>query len=194
MFGLQGVHVSVFVLEAHVPGRALTVKRAAHHFRAHQDVAPERFRFFRTGFPHHARAFARILERVNQRLDHLARVLRLLLWQERILDRAPERQALDALRRPIRRDFLARHPPHLFGVALEKGVEETLAKLVAHPILEVDRIRHRENARLHPGENAKRRLEHAQLHQCFHRLERISEKLPVVENSRGTRPIQHVVR
>ena len=153
-----------------------------------------RLRLFGAGFPHHAGTFARILEGIDQRLDDLGFVLRLPLREERILDRAAERKAFDALRRPVGRDLLAAHAPDLLGVALEEGVEETLAELIAHPILEVVRVAHREKPRLEPGEDAEGRLEDAELRQRLERLQRIGEELAAVKNARGTRPIEHVVR
>jgi hypothetical protein len=88
------------------------------------------------------------------------------------------------LRRPVRRDFLAGHAPHFFSVALEEGVEEAFAELIAHPILEVRRIADGQHTRLHPGEDAEGRLEDTELHEGLNRFQWIGEKLSAVENAR----------
>jgi hypothetical protein len=50
-------------------------------------------------------------------------------------NRCAEAQPFDALRRPIGGNFIAAHPPHLFGVGLEEDREQPLTELVAHPIV-----------------------------------------------------------
>src|SRR6202022_629023 len=77
---------------------------------------------------------------------------------------------------------------------LEESVEKTPAKLVAHPFFEVARVAHRKEPGFKPGENAKERLENAELQECLERFERVSEKFSAVKNPRRARTLQHVVR
>src|SRR5207244_8667214 len=99
--------------------------------------------FFRARFPHHPRAFARIPERIDQRLDNVGAVaVRRTLRQERVLDRAAKGKTADALCGPIGRNFFAAHPPHFFGVALKENVEETFAEFIADLLLELSRMAH----------------------------------------------------
>jgi hypothetical protein len=45
-------------------------------------------------------------------------------------------EPLDALRRPLGADLVARHAPHLLGVGLEEGRVEATPEAVDHPLLE----------------------------------------------------------
>src|SRR3546814_16988760 len=48
----------------------------------------------------------------------------------------PQRQALDALRRPVRRHLVAGHAPDLFRIGLEEDREQLVAEGVDGPVLE----------------------------------------------------------
>ena len=91
------------------------------------------------GVPHHARPEPRIAEGLEQRLDRLP-VVGPLVEPERALEpvgnRAPQAEALDALRGPVGAHLVARHAPHLLGVGLEEDRIEPLAELVDGPVLE----------------------------------------------------------
>src|SRR5205807_3858238 len=163
--------------------------------RGRFDFATHRLHFFGARFPHHARAFTRIAERIDQGLDDFGAVaVRGTLRQERVFDRAAERKTTDALRGPVSRDFFAAHPPNFFGVALEENVEETLAELIADPLLEVSRMPHWKNSRLKPGQNADCRSYDAEFDQRFERFERVGKKFAVVVDLGRARPLKHVVR
>src|SRR5579864_2997084 len=90
-------------------------------------------------FPHHSGTTPWISEGFKERLGPHS-VIGLLVETERALEaieyRASKAEALDALRRPICRNFVAGHAPHLFGVGLEEDREELLAELVDGPVLE----------------------------------------------------------
>jgi len=92
-------------------------------------------------------------------LDDLGAIAIVTLRDNCILDRAPEREASDPLRGPVRRDLSAAHSPYFLGVALEECIEKSSSELVAHPILEIARVGHGKKPRLEPGDKAKRRLE-----------------------------------
>ena len=53
---------------------------------------------------------------------------------------APRLKALDTLRRPVGRHFVARHAPHLFCVGFEKDRKQLVAKLVDRPVLKTAHI------------------------------------------------------
>ncbi len=91
VFRFDRLEISVAVFELNGPCRSCFVVSAAVHARAHFDFAAHRFHFIRARFPHHARAFARIPERIDQGFDDLGAVaIRGTLRQERVLDRAAQ--------------------------------------------------------------------------------------------------------
>src|SRR6266404_1206493 len=131
---------------------------------------------------------------MDERLDHLAAVAVITLRDESVLDCAAEGKSSDPLRRPVGGDFLAAHPPNFFGVALEKGVKEPFAELIAHPLFKIARISHRKEARFQRGKNAQSRSEDTQFEQRFKWPQRIGEKFSVVKNPRRPWPHEHVIR
>ena len=102
-------------------------------------------------------------------------------------------EALDALRRPIGGNLVARHAPHFLGVGLEENLEQPLAELVAHPFMESARRRDGKNFRVGVGRQARRAGEHAELEQRFEGLERVGEELAVVVDARQPRPRDEIV-
>ena len=89
------------VLVENGPGAARIIVFATRHPAIHIELAAERFCLFRTRFPHHTGTFAWVLKGVDQGLDHFRAVFGLTPRKEGILNRAPQRKTLDALRRPI---------------------------------------------------------------------------------------------
>src|ERR1700733_11961062 len=65
---------------------------------------------------------------------------------QRVNDGLADRESLDALRAPLRRDFRAGYSPDLLGVVLEKGTVELLPEAVDQKVLE----RHFGRAGHHP--------------------------------------------
>ena len=51
--------------------------------------------------------------------------------------RSGNRQSLDPLSAPFSANTLTRHPPNLFGVVLEKGTKEAIAKPINQEILKI---------------------------------------------------------
>jgi len=88
------------------------------------------------------------------------------------------------LRCPVGGNFLTTHSPDFFGVTLEECVEQSFAKLIANPFLEIFRIPDREQTSFQPGKNAQNRFENAKLQQGFNWLERIREKFAAIKNAR----------
>src|SRR5262249_14131440 len=120
-------------------GDAISLPPDALDRRAHRDLGAALADEIPAPLPHLTRTQTRIAKPVDQRLGDLAAALA----EKSVADRAAERQVSDALRCPVRRELLRRDPPHFFGVGLEEDFEETLAKAVGDPLLEVifDRIR-----------------------------------------------------
>ena len=72
--------------------------------------------------PQHSRSALRIVEFVDQGLDHGAPGPR-GLRQEGVLDGREQREPLDPLRRPLGHDLVAGDAPDLLGVGLEEDLE-----------------------------------------------------------------------
>src|SRR5260370_28083090 len=86
-------------------------------------------------------------EPVDQRGHHIAPIARTAPRHQRTLQDQPQVDALDALRRPVRRELLGADTPHLLRVGLEQDAEKTPPELVPHPVLEASRIADRPGAR-----------------------------------------------
>ena len=101
MIGFDGLLISIAILELNSPGLRSLIIGTAVNARGHLDFAAHRFHFFGARFPHHARPFTRVAERIDQCLDNVGAVAVVMLRNQRVLDRAAEREAFDALRRPV---------------------------------------------------------------------------------------------
>src|SRR5437588_372693 len=112
-------------LSSMVIGKFLQLAAFQHLSAALLDLA-------RGGFPHHAGTAARILEAFDQCLDYRLAGFRLARGKQRLLQRSEHRHAeiesLDALRRPVGGDLVARHAPYFFGVGFEEDQEQFLAE------------------------------------------------------------------
>ena len=135
------------------------------------------------GLPHLAGTQSRILEFVDERLDAVGALGERGGGENRL----GERQALDALRRPLGPDFGAGDAPDLFGVGLEEGQVKHLAETVGDPLLEVflDRVRPPVPAQV--AQHDPGGAPQPQAAQRIGRLERIVEKLAVIVNARQSR-------
>src|SRR6266404_7071554 len=185
------ITLSIFIFDRPTP--RYLVAGAPSHFTTHLDLATLRLHLFSTRFPHHAWTSPRIAKGIDERLNYFRSIPIVALRKERVLNRATERKSLDALRRPVGRDFFAAHSPNFFSVTFEECVEEAFAELIAYPLLEIARISHGKQARFHPRQHAKHRLEDAELEKRFERFQRIGEEFSVVKNARRPRPYEHVV-
>src|ERR1041384_218683 len=143
------------------------VIRTARHSAPHLEPAAQRFHLFRARFPHHAGTASWIAKRMDERLDDLAPVAVVPLRNEGVLDRASERKSPDPLRGPVCGDFLAAHPPDLFGIALEECIEQAFAELIAYPLFEVARVTHWKESGFQPREGAESRFENAEPQPCL---------------------------
>ena len=160
------------------PQPLLVVVAECRETRSHVDFATLRTRFARRGVPHHARTLARVLEALDQRLDDFAVVgrraiveaLRLHRVAQRVRHGRPEVEALDALRRPVGRNFIAAHPPHFLGVGLEENCEQPLAELVGDPVVERLRLLVREGLLVHERQDAHRAFDDAEIAESFERF------------------------
>ena len=148
-------------------------------------------------FPHHARALARVLEALDQRLDHRPAGFRRALGQQRLLQRLDHRDAevepLDALRRPVGGNLVARHAPHLLGVGLEEDREQLLAELVAHPFVEIAGVLDRERLGVGERQHAGGAGEDAEVLQRLEGAQRIRVVLAAVVDARQARPRDEIV-
>ena len=152
----------------------------AHDFPVHDDAPALRFDLPSGALPHHAGSLSRIAEGVDEGLDRLLRLH--VSREERVFQRGPQGQPPDPLRRPVRRDLLAGHPPDLLGVGLEEDVEQAPAEPVADPLCEVRRMPVRQRHRFQVRQDAERRLQHAELAQRVARLQGVVEAFaPVVD-------------
>ena len=178
------------------PALGIGVPAQAVEPGAHMDLAAALFHAARGRLPHHARTLAGILERLDERLDLLA-VGRTASGCDRVAQRvrhgAPQVEALDALRRPVGRDLVAAHAPHLLRVGLEEDGEQALAELVGDPVVEALGVLGRERLLLQVGEDAQRRLHVAQVVERLEGLQGIGEVLAVVVDARQARPRDEVV-
>ncbi len=134
---------------------------------------------------------------LDQRLDLLAALLRRGAARQRVAQRvrhrAPQIEALDALRRPVGRDLVAAHAPHLLGVGLEEDREQALAELVGHPVVKVLGVGGGEGLLVQKRQHAQRRFHVAQVVQRLEGLERIGEVAAVVIDARQARALDEVV-
>ena len=168
------------------------------HVAAHQHPPAARHDLARRRLPHHAGALARILEALDQRLHHrsagrIGTAARLQRARQRVHDGDAQIEALDALRRPVGGNLVARHAPHLFGVGLEEHAEQPLAELVAHPVVEALRLRDRRHLGPRVGQHAGGAGEDAEIGERLERLERIGIEFPVVVDAREARPLDEIV-
>src|SRR6266478_8958792 len=175
------ITLSIFIFDRPTP--RYLVAGAPSHFTSHFEFPAKRRHLFGTGLPHHAWTSPRIAKGIDERLNYFRSIPIVALRKERVLNRATERKSLDALRRPVGRDFFAAHSPNFFSITFEECVEETFAELIAYPLFEIARIPYREEARFHPRKNAKNRFENAELQQRFERLQRIGKKIAAVKNT-----------
>ena len=91
MLGLERLCLPFSIGELNGPGGSAFVIRATGYFTAHLNLAAHLPGLVGACFPHHARAFARIAKRIDQRLNDLGPIRRLALGQKRIANGAAER-------------------------------------------------------------------------------------------------------
>ena len=135
---------------------------------------------------------------VDQRLDHLAALLRRGRARQRVAQRvrhgAPQIEALDALRRPVGRDLVAAHAPHLLGVGLEEDRRTGARRTGWRPSPGSSRGSAVGNACLCRNDSTHSAdLDDAEVVQRLEGLERIGEELAVVVDARQARALDEVV-
>ena len=105
---------------------------------------------------------------------------------------AAERQAPNALGRPVGADHVAGQAPHLFGVGLEEGLVEALPEAVHDPVLE----RLLGIGRLEPCAQVARRharaFHQAEVAHDVGQLERVGVVAALVEDARQPRHADHL--
>ena len=106
----------------------------AHDFPVHDDSPALRRDLAPGALPHHAGPLARVAEAVD---EGLRRRRPADPRQERVLQRRPQGQAADPLRRPVGRYLVAAHPPYLLGIGLEEDPEQAPAEPGADPVFEI---------------------------------------------------------
>ena len=152
----------------------------------------------RSRLPHHAGTAARILEALDQTLDHRSVDLRLACGQQRFLQRVHHRDAeietLDALRGPVGGNLVAGHAPHFLGVGFEEDREQLFAELVAHPFMKVRGGLDRQQLRIGEREHAGRAGEHAEIGERLEGAQRIRVVPAAIVDARQTRPRDEIVR
>jgi hypothetical protein len=128
------------------------------------------------------------VELVDQRLD-----LVVLVADERGLGGGEEREALDALGRPLGAQLGRGDAPDLLGVGLEEVLVEPLAEAVRHPLLEVLLLALGLHGRPEVGEAGAHELERAELLDHVHALERVGQELPVPVDARHARALEELL-
>ena len=107
-------------------------------------------------------------------------------------DRREQREALDALRGPLRSDAVTWNAPDLLRVGLEEDPVESPTEPVGDPVLEAD---FRSN-RLHPdpeiAQEHEEGIDDAEAHQGVHRLEGVVEEFAAVVDPGEPWPSQHL--
>ena len=146
--------------------------------------------------PHHAGAEAGIAKGFEQGFDFLA-VIGFLVQAERAFQTVghgiPEAQAFDPLGRPVRRHFVARHTPDLFGIGLEENRIELVAELVDRPVFKALHILVREDLRLGIAQHTKRRAPDAEIPQGFKRPQRVTVEFSFIIDAAHPRTLDKVV-
>src|SRR3989304_271824 len=160
----------------------------ADHIGFQLDASPARFHELGGPAPHHPRPEARIVELLDERLDDLLP----LRPEERVADGDRERQALDALRRPLRANLRARDAPHFLGVRLEENAVELLAEAVGHPLFKRVLTRIREDLRGQIAQRDVRAGEQPEVGERLKRPEGVIVKLAPVEDTRDARADEEV--
>ena len=149
------------------------------------------------GFPHHAGATPRVAKALQQRLGFHA-VVGLAVEPQRALEpvehRTTEAQPLDALRRPIRRNLVAGHAPHLFGIGFEEDAEQLRAELVDRPILERTRLLLGKQLPARIARHAERRAPHAEIEQGLERAQRVGVEFALIIDAAHPRALDEIVR
>ena len=161
-------------------------RRVAGRLEAH--LAAELLDAGGHGLPHLARAVARVLELVDQRLDLVA-----LVAEEGGLGGAEEAQALDALGGPLGAHLGGGDAPHLLGVALEEVGVEALAEAVGDPGLEVVLAALGLDRGPHVAQRAAHELDRAELLDDVGALERVVEVAPAPVDARHARAHEELV-
>src|SRR5207302_3783797 len=98
-----------------------------------------------------------------------------------------QRQVLDALRRPVGPDLVARNSPDLFRVGLEEVPEEPTAEAIRDPLVEGGFLLARTDLPFGVAQEDAARLVRAHVDQRVERLERISEIFVAVEDAAHAR-------
>ncbi len=191
----------------HAPSRAILARAQFHTVDrpSHVDLATACGHLLRNMLPQLPRPELRIQKSLDQRR------IRLLLRQiagpftrthclrpprkslaQKVPQRGRKAQALDALRSPLSRDLLTRHPPHLLRVALKEGQVQLPPKAINQEVLK---------ALLRPDwpharpQVAEADPQHAQRTQVRNRrageLDRVFKKLAQVINPALPRTHQH---
>src|SRR5580658_6614977 len=105
----------------------------------------------------------------------------------------PQRQSLNSLRAPLGAQFGTRNPPYFLGIRLKKYLKKPLAEPIRHPRGEIVLRLGRKHLRPQKTEPASRRFHQSETSERVHRLQRIREKLVLVENARHARPAQEIL-
>ena len=104
---------------------------------------------------------------------------------ERVGDGLGDRQALDPLRPPFRRDLLAGHSPDLLGIALEERAVQAIAEAIDQKILQRHFGRAMREPRLRVAHARAQALDESHVPNGVRiQLERIVEESAPIENSR----------
>ena len=88
VFGFEGMFLSILVAIDCRPRPVSVIVLAPDNAAAHFERAAQCLGFFCARLPHHSRTAPRILEGIDQRLDHFRAVFRTALREKRVADRA----------------------------------------------------------------------------------------------------------
>src|SRR5438552_3229553 len=146
-----------------------------HDVPIHVNLSPMGLYVISNRFPHHPGTQLRVIKLLDERLDVL-----LPAPKNGIHDRGAQRQPFDALRRPFRLYLVARYPPDLFRVGLEKSPIQALPEAVADPLLKILLLRIGKEERTEKAHHDKKAVPQAQAPYDIAQFERVMEELPVI--------------
>src|SRR3990172_4151113 len=165
--------------------RMLETNHVGFQFHA----ASARPRPVRCLLPHHPRPEAWIMELLDERLDNFLPVRP----EEGVLDRHGEREALDALRRPLGADLRARNTTDLLSVGLEEDGVQSAPEAVGDPFLKRVLARVGKDLRGEVTQRDPRAGEQAEIGERLKGLEGVIVKLAFVENARDARAEEKII-
>jgi hypothetical protein len=162
-------------------GDLATVVTNARHRRTKARLGATLGEPIAAAFPHHPRAEAWIVKRVDEAGDDLRSAESRA--EQGIPHGLEQVEVLDPLRGPIGPDLRTWHAPHFFGVGAEEDLKQTAAEATAHPFFHVAILAGRLQAGAEIREDDPRRLNRAEPPKSIARPQRVVEESGPVVNA-----------